>query len=102
MPRGRRHERTRLGLSHRTRCPSLLGRAEQACRKGREMTKPTDGVSQGPAIERSSEWESKLHHIEGSLFYIRIDTGPNHEEALLCVDDGEPDTCDLARFNSLK
>jgi hypothetical protein len=60
-----------------------------------------ESVSQGPVTTPNPAWEHRRIELEGTPFYIRIDTGPNHESALLCIEDGEPDTFDVARFNSL-
>jgi hypothetical protein len=65
-----------------------------------DRNQPT--ASQGPVTKPNPEWHHEEIKLEGTPFYVRIDTGPNHESALLCINDGEPDTYDVARFNSLK
>lgn len=52
------------------------------------------------AERADSGWKQDIIKIN-PLLYVRIDTGPDHESAILCWDDGEADTRELARFPSL-
>ncbi len=46
-------------------------------------------------------YRQRIEKLAGSSMYLRIDTGPDLEEAWLCVDDGEPDTHHVAKFISI-
>jgi hypothetical protein len=61
----------------------------------------SEGLGQGWTITPVARWEHREERLDGTNLYVRIDTGPDHEEAQLCVDDGEPDCFSLARFGSL-
>jgi hypothetical protein len=58
----------------------------------------SEGISQGPPIKPDPRWEHEHVTIPGTLFYVRMISGPDTEDAWLCVDDGEPDMNDLAKF----
>ena len=50
---------------------------------------------------RVSAYQQEIIKLDGSSMYLRIDTGPDLESALLCVDDGEADTNDIATFYNI-
>ncbi len=60
----------------------------------------TDTQQSPPASAKSSlhrDWQEK---IDGTPFYVLFQSGPDYENAYLCVDDGEPDMLDLGTFHS--
>jgi hypothetical protein len=59
-------------------------------------------TGQGPPVPRDSRYEQQIIKFAGTMFYLRIDTGPDLESVLLCLDDGEPDTYEIARLPGLK
>ena len=61
----------------------------------------TAQVSSGPVVLKDNGYRQRIIKLN-ALLYIREDTGPNLEEATLCLEDDEPDTHELARFTSLK
>ena len=54
----------------------------------------------GPKPPQSA-YRQEIIKLDGSSLYLRIDTGPDLESALLCLDDGEADTNDIATFYSI-
>ena len=62
--------------------------------KGIPQTQPTAQLDVEALVGRKTheDWTEVLSDV----FYIRWTRGPDYERAYLCVDDGEPDTCDFA------
>jgi hypothetical protein len=50
------------------------------------------------ALRESVEHEDRIERLD-RIFYIRWTSGPNYEDAFLCVEDGEPDMRDFARVS---
>lgn len=60
----------------------------------------SEGISQGPPIERDLRYQSEIVRFPGSVLYVRFESGPDLEDAWLCIEDGEPDMHDIATFSS--
>lgn len=61
----------------------------------------TETASGAPASHVDRGYRQRIEKLNRATMYVRIDTGPNLEEAWLCVDDGEPDTHRIAKFVSI-
>jgi hypothetical protein len=53
-------------------------------------------ASKFPVIQGPSLHEDRIEKLD-SVFYIRWTSGPNYEDAYICVEDGEADMNDIAR-----
>jgi hypothetical protein len=51
-----------------------------------------------PSLRENVEHEDRIERLD-RIFYIRWTSGPNYEDAFLCVEDGEPDMRDFARVS---
>lgn len=61
-----------------------------------------ENAQQSAPTVRDPRYEQRIIKFDGTLLYLRVDTGPDLESVLLCFDDGEPDTYDIGKLPGLK